>query len=176
MTELTEKDGFQLDIRYATTNNFTEEQIYKTGRCFLHNQMAARIKKANEFFKDKGYGIKLFDCYRPRPAQLRLWNAFPDPNYVGSPLNGSFHNRGCAVDLSLYETSTGKEVDMGTEFDYFGQKGWSDYPHLPAQILENRKLLQEGLRSVGLETIPREWWHFNFRLPGGAPLQSWEWD
>ena len=65
---------------------------------------------------------------------------------------------------------------MGTEFDYFGEKGWSNYTNLPADILKNRRLLQKGLKDVGLETIPREWWHFNFKLHGGAPLQSWEWD
>ena len=174
MVELTDKQGFQVDLRYATTNNFTQEQIYQTGRCFLHNQMAERLKQANKHFNQLGYGIKLFDCYRPRPAQLRLWNAFPDSNYVGSPVNGSFHNRGLAVDLSLYELKNGNEVDMGTPFDYFGEKGWTFYKHLPKDILSNRKVLRDGLIKYGLETIPREWWHFNFRIPG-APLHSWEW-
>ena len=109
MDELTEDQGFVLDIRYATTNNFTEEQIYKNGRCFLHNQMANRLKQAQKFFNERGFGIKLFDCYRPRPAQARLWNAFPDPNYVGCPLKGtggSYHNKGLAIDLTLVDMET----------------------------------------------------------------------
>lgn len=178
MEELTEEQGFVLDIRYATTNNFTEEQIYKTGRCFLHNQMASRIKQAQKYFNEKGCGIKLFDCYRPRPAQARLWNAYPDPNYVGRPTKttGSFHNKGCAVDLTLVDSKTGEQLDMGTHFDYFGEKGWTDYQNLPKDVLDNRKMLKSGLMKFGLIPIVREWWHFNLVIPGGAPLHSWEWD
>lgn len=176
MKELTEKDGFVLDIRYATTNNFTGEKIYDTGRCFLHNQMAARIKQAQKFFNERGVGIKLFDCYRPRPAQVRLWNAFPDPNFVGRPTKktGSFHNKGCAVDLTLVDSKTGEQLDMGTPFDFFGEKGYSTCTDLPDHVLTNRRLLQKGLTKFGLVTIPREWWHFNLVVPG-SPLCAWEW-
>jgi zinc D-Ala-D-Ala dipeptidase len=172
--ELSNKNGgIVTDIRYATSNNFTKKQIYPCGKCYLRPLAAAKIKIAQENLKKQGLGLKMFDCYRPRPAQQRLWDAVPNPDYVTPPAKGSMHNKGLAVDLTLVDAS-GKELNMGTPYDFFGKEAHTDNVNLPKEILKNRNILKQAMNAVGFKGIRTEWWHFS--LENQAGLSSWEWE
>ena len=162
-TEVTDLDAsILLDLRYATTNNFMEEQVYECGRCFLRPAVAEAIVNAHRELQQKGLGLKMYDCYRPRPIQWKLWNKVPNPKYVADPRKGSMHNRGSAVDLTIVDDK-GRELDMGTDYDYFGKEGWTFYEGSSQKVLDNRKLLRETLAKFGLKHIKTEWWHFAYR-------------
>ena len=162
-----------LDIRYATANNFTESQIYDCPRCFLRPETARALVRAQAILKKQNLGLKLYDCYRPRPYQQRLWDKVPDPNYVMPPAKGSMHSRGAAVDLTLVDAK-GNELDMGTSYDFFGPQAHYDYERLPAQVLANRRLLRRTMEAVGLKGIRTEWWHFSYQGKK-FPLSDWVW-
>jgi D-alanyl-D-alanine dipeptidase len=151
-----------LDIRYATDNNFTKAKIYDCPECMLRPEAAKALAKAQVALQKKGLGFKMFDCYRPRPYQQRLWDKVPNPDYVTPPAKGSMHSRGAAVDLTLVDQN-GNELDMGTPYDFFGRKAHTDITDLPAQVLENRRLLRETLEAVGFKGIRTEWWHFSYQ-------------
>lgn len=156
-------DGFAYDIRYATSNNFLKEAFYDCVACYLRPEVANALKEANHYFCEMGYKIVLFDCYRPVSAQKKMWKVFPNPQYVANPYkSGSVHNRGAAVDISLAKLD-GSPVDMGTDHDFFGREAHIDNTSLPKQVLQNRKILQDGMRKFGFETIRTEWWHFNYK-------------
>lgn len=172
--ELTLDDGVVLDLRYATANNFTEKQIYPCGRCFLRPELASRILELQKDI-EKRYGmrLKLFDCYRPKPAQQKLWDIVPNEKYVTNPKKGSMHNRGLAVDITLVDKD-GKELDMGTEYDFFGRKAHTDFFDLPEEVLKNRKILTKMMEIHGLKGIQSEWWHFSLKTIK-APFDDWQW-
>lgn len=172
-SELTADDGFVLDIRYATPNNFVKEVIYPCGRFFLRPEVAEALRQVNKSLGEHGYKLLLFDGYRPTPAQQKLWDKVPDRNYVAPPAEGSMHNRGVAVDLSLADMD-GKEVDMGTAYDYFGPEAHRDYTQLPDPILQRRQLLRSTMETHGFQSIRTEWWHFSFSR-GTYPLDLWQW-
>ncbi len=151
-----------IDIRYATENNFMKEQVYDCGRCFLRADVAKAVVKAHRELQEQGLGLKMFDCYRPRPVQWELWRKVPNPNYVADPRKGSMHNRGSAVDLTIVDAE-GNELDMGTDYDYFGKEGHHDYTGLPKEVLENRKLLKEIMGKHGFRWIRTEWWHYSYK-------------
>ncbi len=174
-TELTVLDNtVTLDMRYATTNNFVKAQMYDCGRCFLRPEAAKAVGKAHKILKEKGYGgLKMFDCYRPRPYQKRLWDKMPDSRYVTPPWKGSQHTRGLAADLTVIDKN-GDELDMGTPFDTFTAEAHSGYKDLPKQVLNNRQLLKGVLESVGFKGITTEWWHFSYTIKGYG-LSDWVW-
>lgn len=164
-----------LDIRYATSNNFTKAKIYDCPACLLRPAAAAALVKVHRALKGKGYGgLKMFDCYRPRPYQQRLWDKVPNANYVTPPAKGSMHSRGAAVDLTIIDRN-GKELDMGTPYDFFGRAAHTDYTQLPANVLANRRLLQKEMEAAGFAGIRTEWWHFSFRQ-GNFSLSDYLWD
>ncbi|MEM6396513.1 MAG: M15 family metallopeptidase [Bacteroidota bacterium] len=157
--------SIMLDIRYATDNNFMEEQIYDCGRCWLRPDVADAVVRVHNKLAKQGLGLKMYDCYRPAPYQQRLWDKVPDPRYVANPARGSVHGRGAAVDLTLVDLETGEELDMGTDYDFFGPAAHSAATNLPAEVLKNRQILQDAMRAEGFLTIRTEWWHFNFSGP-----------
>jgi D-alanyl-D-alanine dipeptidase len=165
--------GVLLDLRYASTDNFVATQLYECGRCFLRPEVARALASAQEELEARGMRLKLFDCYRPRPIQWKLWEKVPDPRYVADPREGSMHNRGTAVDLTIAD-SLGNELDMGTGFDYFGKEAYHDFRGLPAEVLRNRELLVRVMRTHGLEPIETEWWHYSFQRRA-YPLDDWVW-
>ena len=150
-----------VDMKYATTDNFVNEKMYDCGRCFLRPEVAQAIHEIQTELKEKGLGLKVYDCFRPRPIQWKLWEKVPDPRYVSDPKKGSMHNRGAAVDLTLVDEN-GVELPMGTKFDYFGKEAHPSYTGLPDSILENRKLLSEIMLSNGFKAISTEWWHYSY--------------
>lgn len=164
-----EPEKFKLDIRYSTTNNFTEEVLYDCAKCLLLPEVAEAITNANYYFCDRGYKIKFFDCYRPLSVQKKMWKKVPNRIYVADPARGSVHNRGAAVDLTLV-TLDGKEIDMGTDYDFFGRAAHTNNYNLPKEVLENRKLLQEGMQKFGFSIIQSEWWHFNYSQKSRSPV------
>lgn len=154
---------FSFEIRYATPNNFIGETLYDCPKCLLRPEVAEALLKANQYFCEKGYRIKIYDCYRPLDVQKKMWAKVPRPTYVGNPYgNGSIHNKGAAVDITL-ETLDGCYVEMGSDYDYFGREAHIDNYNFSKQILANRKLLFDGMRKFGFNTIRTEWWHFSFR-------------
>lgn|GEM_PF-797792 len=164
----------ELDLKYATQDNFTEQIIYPCARCFLHPRVASTLMEINEQAQnEKGWHIKLFDCYRPVPAQQKLWAILPNATYVTNPAKGSMHSRGVAVDLTLVDNG-GKEIDMGSPFDHFGRISRHDYTGLPSDIQQNRTYLRELMTAYGFNSIKSEWWHYS--LSGTASgLSDWEW-
>lgn len=164
-----------LDIRYATTENFVGEQIYPCPACFLRPDVAKALAAANENLRKKGYGIKVFDCYRPRPAQQRLWDKVPNPNYVTPPSKGSMHNRGMAVDLTIFDVKAMRELYMGTSYDFFGMKAHTDYTSLSQKVIKHRKILTDAMTEAGFKGIRTEWWHFYYVGPF-QKLSSLEWE
>lgn len=165
--------SIKLDIRYATANNFTKSKIYDCPRCLLRPEAAKALVKAHKALQKKSLGLKMFDCYRPRPYQQRLWDKVPNPDYVTPPAKGSMHSRGAAVDLTIVDKN-GKELDMGTPYDFFGKEAHTDNTSLPAHVLANRKLLREALEAVGFKGIRTEWWHFSFQGKD-FPLSDYVW-
>jgi zinc D-Ala-D-Ala dipeptidase len=154
--------GIHLDIRYATTNNFTGKAVYPFALCYLQEGAATALSAAQKEFVSLGYGLKVFDGYRPLSVQKIFWDLFPDENYVANPAKGSRHNRGCAVDLTLISLETGEEIPMGTEFDDFTEKAHRTCKDFSAEILANRTLLESMMTKYGFIGLPTEWWHFDF--------------
>jgi len=171
--EITERSGIVLDIIYATNNNFTKNQIYPCSRCFLRPVMADKILILQEDINKKyGINLKLFDCYRPRPARQNLWDIVPDTRYVTPPNKGSMHNRGLAVDMTLVGKDV-KELDMGTEYDFFEQEAYTTNTDLPKYVQKNRKAMAKLMETHGMKGIRTEWWHFSLKTKK-APLDAWE--
>jgi D-alanyl-D-alanine dipeptidase len=155
--------GVVLDMRYATANNFTGQPIYPAPKAFLRKMVADSLLKIQLELKKKGLGLKIFDAYRPYSVTLKFFKIYPDTNFVASPRSGSRHNRGCAVDLTILETNSGKELEMPTPFDDFTVKASQSYQNLPDRVLQNRKLLRDIMVRHGFEALESEWWHYDFR-------------
>ncbi len=156
-------ESFVYEMRYATPDNFMSETLYDCAKCLLRPEVAAALVEANDHFESLGYRIRIYDCYRPLDVQKKMWNKLPKLSYVGNPYGrGSIHNRGAAVDMTI-ETIEGCHVEMGTEFDHLGPAANIDNYNFPKEILNNRKLLWEGMKKFGFYPIRTEWWHFNFQ-------------
>ncbi|MDP8263347.1 MAG: M15 family metallopeptidase [Candidatus Ancaeobacter aquaticus] len=151
-----------VDLKYATKDNFTHQVLYATDTCYLRRGTAYKLQEVHYILKKKGFGLKIFDGYRPLYVQKKLWKMFPDLNYVADPAKGSFHNRGAAVDVTLV-TPDGKEVPMGTEFDDFTQKAHLSCTDLPENVINNRILLVRTMIRCGFIPHETEWWHFTDR-------------
>jgi D-alanyl-D-alanine dipeptidase len=165
---------FQYDMRYATENNFLEAKVYECAECYTRVKTAKALIAANADFIKKGFRIKFFDCYRPNDVQYKMWEIVPNPQYVANPVKGSIHNKGGAVDITLV-TLRGDEVDMGTDFDYFGKRAYHDNLDLPEDILKHRKLLKETMEAHGFWSIRTEWWHYNLSAASNDPIANFKW-
>ena len=168
-------DGFVFDMRYATKNNFLKEQVYDCAECYTRVKTVKALLAANADFKKAGVKIKFFDCYRPNSVQYKMWEIVPNPQYVANPKKGSIHNKGGAVDITLVSLD-GKELDMGTDFDFFGKKAYHDNLDLPPEILNNRKLLKETMEKNGFWSTRTEWWHYNLQGAHKDPIANFKWD
>ena len=128
------KNDFVYDMKYATSDNFMNTQVYDCPECLLRLKTAKSLINASNDFKKMGYKIKLYDCYRPLDVQKKMWTIVSDPNFVANPSKGSIHNKGGAVDISLVDL-TGNELDMGTKFDFFGTEASHNYTNLSENVL-----------------------------------------
>jgi D-alanyl-D-alanine dipeptidase len=154
--------GIALDIRYATANNFTHRPMYSQARAFARLPVVKALQLVEADLKKRGLGLKIYDAYRPYAVTVLFYNVVHDTNFVADPRKGSKHNRGCAVDLSLIDLKTGRELDMPTGFDSFSKKAAANYPNLPQQEINNRELLRAVMQAHGFRVIATEWWHFDF--------------
>lgn len=149
----------RLEIRYATADNFVGKPMYRTSKCFLRREIAERLSKAQADFEKLGFGLKVWDGYRPLSVQKEFWKLVPDERYVASPVKGSRHNRGAAVDVTLVDRE-GKELEMPTKYDDFTEDAGA-YAPCNERAAENRKILQQVMKANGFEIFPTEWWHFD---------------
>lgn len=149
------------DLRYSTNNNFTKEQLYKEGKkTYLRKPVAGALANVQQELKVLGYGLKIFDAYRPYKVTEKIWSLVGDERFAADPKKGSNHNRGTAVDITIVDLRTNKELDMGTSFDSFSDTAHTSFILLPKQVLKNRFLLKELMIKQGFHIFETEWWHF----------------
>ncbi len=154
--------GLILDIRYATTNNFTGEKIYNLSKAYARKPVAEALKKIQVELKKEGLGIKMFDAYRPYKATVKFYEVYHDTTYVASPYRGSRHNRGCALDLTIIKLSTGEELQMPTGYDSFKKEAWPTSIVKDPIIKKNRAKLITVMEKHGFKVNSSEWWHYDF--------------
>jgi D-alanyl-D-alanine dipeptidase len=155
--------GIVLDIRYATTNNFTRQKIYNLAKAYARKPVAEALKKVQAELNRQGLGIKIFDAYRPYKATVKFYEIYRDTTYVASPYRGSRHNRGCALDLTIIDLKTGEELKMPTEYDSFRKEAWPSTPVTDPVIRKNRALLIAVMEKNGFRVNSSEWWHYDFK-------------
>jgi len=155
----------KLDIRYATTNNFLGTPLYTQARAFLQRPAAEAVLRADRELRPLGYGLIIHDGYRPWYVTKIFWDATPDPQkiFVADPKAGSRHNRGCAVDLSLFDLKTGLEVTMPSGYDEMTDRAYANYPGGTAEERARRAILRAAMVKQGFEINPTEWWHFDYK-------------
>jgi len=162
--------GVVLDIRYATTNNFTGQQLYPFAGCYLRRAAAEKLAAVQAELQPLGYGLKIYDGYRPLSVQRKMWEVFPQPGYVADPKKGSRHNRGAAVDVTLIRLADLSELPMPTPYDDFTERAHRKFTDLPAEVIQNRELLERTLTKHGFVGLATEWWHFDDRDWRNYPL------
>ena len=156
--------GIQLDIRYATRNNFMGRPLYSAPRALLRRPVAERLLKVQASLAARGLGLRIFDAYRPYSVTVEMWQSKKaGPLYISPPSIGSQHNRGTAVDLTLVDLKTGKPLPMPTDFDEFSPRAAHAYMQLDPQRIENRRILKETMAENGFYPLIREWWHYGYR-------------
>ena len=151
----------RLDIRYATTNNFTGRQVYPSAKAYLHKSTAVKLDNVQKKLESKDFGLKVYDAYRPLSVQKIFWAIMPDERYVANPAKGSRHNRGSAVDVTLVELQSGRELEMPSGYDDFSARAHYAYTNLPPEIISNRALLRATMTECGFVPFETEWWHFD---------------
>ena len=166
LVELTALDStIRLDIRYASTNNFMGAAMYSQARAFLQRPAAEALVRAHRALAREGYGLLIHDAYRPWYVTWMFWEATPDSQrpFVANPATGSRHNRGAAVDLTLFEWATGRAVRMPSGYDEFTDRAYAEYPGGSPAERARRALLRRALEAEGFVVNPTEWWHFDYQ-------------
>src|SRR5882672_703994 len=166
LVELTKLDPtIRLEIRYATTNNFLGTVFYSQARAFMQRPAAEAVVRANRKLKALGYGLLIHDAYRPWYVTKVFWDATPDDKkvFVADPAKGSRHNRGCAVDLTLYDLKTKKPIEMVSTYDETTARAYPDYPGGTSLQRWHRKLLRDAMKAEGFTVYTAEWWHFDYQ-------------
>jgi D-alanyl-D-alanine dipeptidase len=166
LVDLTTYDPtIKLDIRYATSRNFLGTPVYSEARAFLQRPAAESLARASAKLRTRGYGLLIYDAYRPWYGTKIFWNATPTDKkiFVANPAEGSRHNRGCAVDLTLYDLKTGDPMEMTGGYDEMSKRSYASYPGGTALQRLHRELLREAMQSEGFDVYPFEWWHFDYR-------------
>ncbi len=154
-----------LEIRSATSNNFLGTPVYEQARAFLQRPAAEALARAAGRLEGEGYGLLVFDAYRPWYVTKIFWDATPDDKkqFVANPAEGSRHNRGCAVDLTLYDLKTGAAVGMPSGYDEMTDRAYSDYAGGTDAERQHRATLRHAMEAEGFTVYPYEWWHFDYR-------------
>lgn len=164
----------RFDIRYAGTDNFMGAVFYRQAKAYLQRPAAEALAAAHDELREAGYGLMIFDAYRPWYVTWMFWEATPENlrHFVADPASGSRHNRGAAVDLTLYDLQTGQPVPMGSEFDEFTERSYPDYPGLTPRERANRDRLRRAMEAHGFAVYPYEWWHFDHRSWPDYPIMN----
>jgi zinc D-Ala-D-Ala dipeptidase len=164
----------KLDIRYANRNNFLGRPVYKEARAFLQKPAAEALVRAHQKLREKGYGIVVFDGYRPWSVTKIFWDVTPADKkiFVADPSQGSRHNRGCAVDLSLFELKTGKIVQMPSEYDEMTERAHINYACATPEAKQLREMLRSAMESEGFAVYEPEWWHYDYKDWKEYPIQN----
>lgn len=157
-----------IDLRYATTNNFTGEVVYSSATCMLRRLVAERLANAAAILRAQHRRLLVWDCYRPTSAQKKLWALVPDPKYVADPRRGSRHSRGAAIDLAVVDES-GLAVTLPTEFDDFSPAAHRKNALRGKHGVE-AKQLAAAMRKAGFIGLSTEWWHFDAPAAANDPL------
>ena len=152
--------NIQVDLKYATEDNFTGQIVYSFHRCFLVKEATFRLRDVQNELESIGLGLKIWDGFRPVAAQWKFWELVPDERYVSDPRKGGRHTRGTAVDLTLI-TLDGQELPMPSAFDDFSEKAHRTYTDCSEEQIRNRELLQGTMERHGFMGLPTEWWHFD---------------
>ncbi len=172
LTEITpEEFNVELDLRYATANNFTGAAIYGRSACFLNLEAAENLRKAVELAADIGFRFKIFDAFRPTEAVQALWDHSPNPDFLSAPSNGSPHSRGAAIDLALID-GKGQELEMGTGFDAMTPMSYHGARDIAAEAQRNRAILLGLMTAAGWDFYRNEWWHYQLFTPRRYPTLS----
>lgn len=150
-----------LDIRYATTNNFTGRRVYPEAKAFLRKPTALKLGKAQQKLEERNLSLKVYDAYRPLSVQKIFWKIMPDERYVADPAKGSRHNRGSAVDVTMVELQSGRELNMPSGYDDFSPRAFYSFTNLPPEAVSNRALLRAVMSDCGFIPFETEWWHFD---------------
>jgi len=155
----------KLDIRYAGTNNFLGKPVYPEARAFLQRPAADAAVRAHRALMPHGYGLLIHDGYRPWAITKLFWDmtSGSQREFVADPATGSKHNRGCAVDLTMYDLAMGTAVQMPGEYDEMTRRSYPDYPGGSPEARAKRDLLRKVMEAEGFTVEPNEWWHFNCR-------------
>lgn len=166
LVELTKLNKtIKLDIRYARTDNFTGQAVYPEARAFLQRDAAKALLRVHKKLKKDGLGLVIFDGYRPWRITKLFWDVvkLDERKYVADPAKGSKHNRGCAVDLSIYDLKTGSLIPMPSDFDEFTERASPDYTGGTDEERANRDKLRKLMEAEGFTVNPNEWWHFDYK-------------
>jgi D-alanyl-D-alanine dipeptidase len=166
LVELIKLDpSIKLDIRYATRNNFLGKAVYKQSRAFLQRPAAQALARANQALRKQGYGLVVFDGYRPWSVTKIFWDVTPADKkiFVADPSKGSRHNRGCAVDLSLVDLKTAAEVKMPSEYDEMTERAHINYECATPEAKRLRELLRQAMAGEGFAVYEPEWWHYDYK-------------
>ena len=155
----------KLDIRYATADNFLSTPVYSSARAFLQRPAAEALLRAHRELLKQGYGLEIFDAYRPWYVTKMFWDATPPDKheFVADPSQGSRHNRGSAVDLTLYDLKTGREIEMTGGYDEMSERSYPTYTGGTAEQRAHRDLLRRAMVQQGFTVYETEWWHFDYR-------------
>ena len=154
----------KLDIRYATANNFVGRPVYPEARAFLQRPAAEAVVRVHQLLKKEGLGIVIYDGYRPWSITKLFWEVVREDQkkFVADPAKGSKHNRGCAIDLGIYDLKTGKAIPMPSGYDEFTERASPDYKGGTAEETANREKLRRLMEAEGFTVNPSEWWHFDY--------------
>lgn len=166
LVELTKLDPtIKLDIRYATKNNFLAKAVYKQPRAFLQRPAAEALVRVNQNLRKLGYGLVVFDGYRPWSVTRAFWDATPPDKkiFVADPSKGSRHNRGCAVDLSLFDLKTAAAVKMPSEYDEMTERAHINYACGTPETTKLRDVLRAAMAAEGFAVYEPEWWHYDYK-------------
>jgi D-alanyl-D-alanine dipeptidase len=166
--------SIKLDIKYATKNNFSGVAVYHQARAFSRKPVVQSLKKIQSELNKQGLGLKIFDAYRPYAVTVKFWNITPldKKEFVANPANGSRHNRGCAVDLTIINLKTGKELIMPTPYDSFAKEAAPDYENITPEQKKNRDFLIQIMEENGFKVFKSEWWHYDFNGWDKFPLMD----
>jgi D-alanyl-D-alanine dipeptidase len=166
LVELAAADAtIKLDVRYATPNNFLGRPVYEEARAFLQRPAAEALLRVHRALREKGHGLLVFDAYRPWSVTRLFWELTPKSKraFVANPRQGSKHNRATAVDLTLFDLATGREVEMPSPYDEFSPRAHPGYTGGSAEARARRDLLRAAMEREGFTVEPNEWWHFNWK-------------